>query len=74
MVCPLGMIIIFCNMHGEEFFGIFYGGPCRDVIRRKTGARMNSWKGATVQRRPEYKSRKVAIVGAVTRQLLISTL
>jgi hypothetical protein len=55
-------------------FGIFYGGPFRGVIRRKTGTRMNSWKGATVQRGLEHESRKVSIVGAVTRQLLVRTL
>jgi hypothetical protein len=33
-----------------------------------------SWMGATIQRGPEHRSRGIAIVGAVTRQLLVKTL
>jgi hypothetical protein len=24
--------------------GVFYGGPCQGVIRRTTGARIDSWR------------------------------
>jgi hypothetical protein len=33
-----------------------------------------SWKGATIQRGLEHRSRGIAIVGAITRQLLVKTL
>jgi hypothetical protein len=39
--------------------GVFYGGPCQEVIRRTTGA---SWKGAAIQGGLESRSRRMAIV------------
>jgi hypothetical protein len=33
-----------------------------------------SWKGAAIEREHEHGSRGMAIVGAVTRQLLVKTL
>jgi hypothetical protein len=54
--------------------GVFYGGPCQGVIRRTTGARIGSWKGAAIQTGLQPGSRGTAIIGAVTRQLLVKTL
>jgi hypothetical protein len=54
--------------------GVFYSGQYRSVGRRTTGARRNSWKRAAIQRGTEHGSRGIAIVGAVTRQLLVKTL
>jgi hypothetical protein len=52
----------------------FYGGTCQWVIRRTTGARIRSWKGATIPRGIESGGRGIAIVGAITRQLLVKRL
>jgi hypothetical protein len=38
------------------------------------GQSQETWKGATNQRELEYKSRRIAIVEAATRQLLMKTL
>jgi hypothetical protein len=53
--------------------GVLYGGPCPWVMR-PTEARISSWKGVAIQRRLEPGSRGIAIVGAITRQLLVKTL
>jgi hypothetical protein len=51
---------------------IFYGGPCRGVIS------WTKWrlcrKGATIQRVIDHRSRGIAIVAAITRQLLVKAL
>jgi hypothetical protein len=44
------------------------------VIRRTTGARKGNWKRDAIQRRSEYGSRGITIVGPVARQLLVKTL
>jgi hypothetical protein len=49
-------------------------GPCQGIIRRPTEKRILNWKGAAIQREPEHGNRGIAIVGAVTRQLLMKTL
>jgi hypothetical protein len=54
--------------------GVFYGGPCRRVIRRTTGARKASLKGAAVQRGLEHGSRGIAIVRSRCTQLLMNIL
>jgi hypothetical protein len=41
---------------------------------RESVKKRGSWKGAAVQRGLEHGSRGIAIVGAVTKQLLVETL
>jgi hypothetical protein len=52
---------------------VFYGGPCRGFLRRATGGRIRSWKGAVIQRGLESGSRGIAIVGAVNRKRLVES-
>jgi hypothetical protein len=55
--------------------GVFYGGPCRGVIRRTNGVKIQAvGRGATIYRELKHGSRGIAIVGAITRQLLVNTL
>jgi hypothetical protein len=55
------------NSEGTVANGVFYGGPCRGVISRMKFR----WKGAAIQRGLEHGCRGTAVVGAVTRQLLV---
>jgi hypothetical protein len=50
------------NSGGTAGNGVLYDGLCRGVIRRTTGARIQSWKGAAILRELEPRSRGIAIV------------
>jgi hypothetical protein len=50
------------NIGGTDGNGVFYGGPCRGVIRRTIGSRIGSWKGAAIKTELESGSRELAIV------------
>jgi hypothetical protein len=58
-----------CNSEGTVANCVFYGDPCRGIIRKTSGARTRSWKGVANQRGPEHGRR-----GTVTRQLLVNTM
>jgi hypothetical protein len=63
------------NNRGIAQNGVFYGGPCRKVIRRTTGARIQ----AVVREQPfrqnfSTEAEKYPLLEAFTRQLLVKTL
>jgi hypothetical protein len=50
------------NNRGTVRNRVFYGGPCQEVIRRTTGTRIYSLKGAAIQRGLEHVRRGIDIV------------
>jgi hypothetical protein len=50
------------NNRGTVGNGVFCGGVCQGVIMRTTRERIQSWKGAAIERGLESRSRGIVIV------------